>query len=116
MPAGDRTGPEGYGARTGRAMGYCSGYDSPGYTRSVPRGEGGFGRGGGFGGGYGRRFLHNASPEYYDDQYYGREPAYPRYEPKPEEEASYLNRIAESMEKELSEIKDRISKLAKKEE
>ncbi|MCF7946089.1 MAG: DUF5320 domain-containing protein, partial [Spirochaetia bacterium] len=27
MPRGDRTGPDGMGPRTGRALGYCSGYD-----------------------------------------------------------------------------------------
>ena len=32
MPAGDKTGPEGKGAMTGRGAGYCAGYDQPGYT------------------------------------------------------------------------------------
>ena len=41
MPAGDRTGPAGMGPRTGRAFGYCSGYDTPGYQK----GADGFGRG-----------------------------------------------------------------------
>lgn len=31
MPTGDRTGPMGEGPRTGRARGYCSGFDTPGY-------------------------------------------------------------------------------------
>jgi len=31
MPRGDRTGPLGMGPRTGRAMGYCSGFDAPGF-------------------------------------------------------------------------------------
>ncbi|MDD2512757.1 MAG: DUF5320 family protein [Proteiniphilum sp.] len=31
MPSGDRTGPMGQGPRTGRARGYCSGFDAPGY-------------------------------------------------------------------------------------
>ena len=38
MPAGDRTGPEGMGSRTGRGAGFCAGYESPGYA------SGGFGR------------------------------------------------------------------------
>ncbi|MEZ5020695.1 MAG: DUF5320 domain-containing protein [Bacteroidales bacterium] len=42
MPAGDRTGPEGKGPRTGRGFGFCSGYDAPGNSR---RGGGRFGRG-----------------------------------------------------------------------
>ena len=31
MPGGDRTGPLGMGPMTGRAAGYCAGYDVPGY-------------------------------------------------------------------------------------
>jgi len=31
MPAGDRTGPEGMGPRSGRGAGYCAGYGMPGY-------------------------------------------------------------------------------------
>ena len=47
MPAGDRTGPEGMGPRTGRGAGYCSGYDSPGYMNpAFGRGYGGWGAGG----------------------------------------------------------------------
>lgn len=51
MPAGDRTGPLGQGPRTGRASGFCSGYNTPGYVTSF---GGGMGRG--FGGGMGRGF------------------------------------------------------------
>ena len=46
MPRGDRTGPDAAGSRTGRGMGFCSGYDTPGYMNSR------FGRGGGFGRGF----------------------------------------------------------------
>lgn len=45
MPKGDRTGPYGEGARTGRSMGYCSGSDMPGNEYGHGRGQG-FGRGG----------------------------------------------------------------------
>jgi len=58
MPGGDRTGPVGYGTRTGRGfLGYCSGYDSPEFTKGYPRGRRGFGRGWsrGFGRGSQRR-------------------------------------------------------------
>ena len=56
MPRGNGTGPRGLGAMTGRAAGYCAGFNTtPGF------GGGGFGRGGGFGwnnwggcGGFGR--------------------------------------------------------------
>lgn len=43
MPAGDGRGPEGVGPMSGRGMGYCSGYDSPGWGQPGP------------GRGYGRR-------------------------------------------------------------
>ncbi|GAB6137911.1 DUF5320 domain-containing protein [Halanaerobaculum tunisiense] len=57
MPKGDGTGPEGLGAKTGRAAGYCAGFDQPGFAnnraprmglgrRSTNRGRArGFGRG-----------------------------------------------------------------------
>jgi len=35
MPGGDRTGPLGLGPRTGRAMGYCAGYSTPGFMNPV---------------------------------------------------------------------------------
>lgn len=55
MPQGDRTGPTGQGPRTGRALGYCSGYDKPGNTKGFDEGKGrGFGRGRGKGMGYGK--------------------------------------------------------------
>ena len=46
MPAGNRTGPQGMGPRTGRGAGYCAGNDSPGYVNQ--------GFGSGFGRGFGR--------------------------------------------------------------
>ncbi|MBN1780235.1 DUF5320 domain-containing protein, partial [bacterium] len=50
MPRGDRTGPAGMGPMTGRAAGFCSGYQVPGFMNR------GFGRGlgRGFGGPFGR--------------------------------------------------------------
>ena len=57
MPQGDRTGPDGQGSKTGRAMGFCTGNGSPGFTRGVSRGVGfrrGAGRG--LGTGLGRIF------------------------------------------------------------
>jgi len=48
MPRGDGTGPAGQGPMTGRGMGYCAGFNAPGYM------NGGFGRG--MGRGFGRGF------------------------------------------------------------
>ena len=56
MSAGDRTGPMGQGPGTGRALGFCSGYDDPGFTKGYGTGMGrryGFGRSRGRGMGYG---------------------------------------------------------------
>ena len=57
MPAGDRTGPRGMGSMTGRGMGYCGGYDAPGWANWGPGHRfyrrGGRGVRGGRWGGYG---------------------------------------------------------------
>jgi len=45
MPAGDRTGPRGRGARTGRGLGFCTGNNSPGYNNPQGRPFDGRGQG-----------------------------------------------------------------------
>ena len=47
MPAGDKTGPLGQGPMTGRGLGYCAGYNTPGYANPKPKRffRRGFGRG-----------------------------------------------------------------------
>jgi Family of unknown function (DUF5320) len=53
MPSGDRSGPMGQGSGTGRAVGLCYGFDTPGYTKgSGGRMGNGFGRGRGRGRGF----------------------------------------------------------------
>ena len=47
MPRGDGTGPAGQGSMTGRGMGFCTGFNAPGFMN--PGFGGGFGRGRGFG-------------------------------------------------------------------
>ena len=56
MPLGDKTGPRGKGARTGRGLGSCAPKDIDLAKESnLPRGlGGGYGRGFGAGAGYGR--------------------------------------------------------------
>ena len=49
MPRGDQTGPVGQGPMTGRGLGNCSGYNTPGFDRGTPRGGAGFARGAGAG-------------------------------------------------------------------
>ena len=56
MPRGDGTGPGGLGPMTGRALGYCAGFNTPGYSKGPGMGAGrGWGRGFGYGRGLGWR-------------------------------------------------------------
>ncbi len=79
MPRGDGTGPAGLGSRTGRGLGFCAGYDTPGFTKGPGAGMAwGFGRrglyspgrglalgrGGRWGGGGGRAGIFYAGPGY----------------------------------------------------
>jgi hypothetical protein len=56
MPGGDGTGPAGMGPMTGRAAGYCAGYQAPGYVNPIPGRGFGFGPFGGLRAGRGRGF------------------------------------------------------------
>ncbi len=62
MPGGDRTGPMGYGPMTGRRLGYCAGYQVPGFTNT----GGGMGMGWrrGRGRGFGRAFRSGPAASY----------------------------------------------------
>jgi len=111
MPAGDRTGPAGAGPRTGRGLGYCSGYNSPGYTKGVPRGGGGYGAGWGYGRGWGRGRGYGWGARSYGP-YYAAEPAPPAdtsqiadedRKQMLKDEAQELRRRLEDIEKELSD-------------
>ena len=64
MPRGDRMGPNSLGPMTGRGMGFCAGYDTPGYM-NPSSGYGrecgrGFGMRRGFGAGFGRGYAYRA--------------------------------------------------------
>jgi len=114
MPAGDRTGPWGQGPRTGRALGYCEGFDSPGYA--IPPGGGmGMGRGFRFRGGwgigrryYGRRGCY--APEYYR---YNIPPFQRYYGPTGEDELKFLKTEAERLKRYQKDLEKRINDLEK---
>mgnify|MGYP006290037961 CR=1 FL=1 len=119
MPGGDGTGPAGMGPMTGRAAGYCAGYQAPGYMNPVPgrgfgfgRGRGaGFGRGMGFGFRRPRAGYWNA-PYGVPAPYYGGTTYTAQYSaPAPEQEADMLKSQAEYFENALGEIKKRIGEL-----
>jgi len=105
MPFGDRTGPFGMGPMTGRGMGYCAGFPTPGFMNL------------GFGGrGFRWLWRMRAFPFWPGWGYY---PPYPPYGAEPEKakeaELEFLKREAHDLEMALSEIKKRIEELERKE-
>ena len=64
MPRGDKTGPLGEGPITGRGMGFCAGYNVPGYMNGGvnPRARGNFGFGRGMGRGNRWGFYATGQP------------------------------------------------------
>ncbi len=109
MPRGDRKGPEGRGPMTGRAMGFCAGYNQPGFTNNAPAmGYGrGMGRGfrGGFGRGAGRRFEYGYPMDYETSMI-----------PTKEEEMNSLKDQAARLKRSLNDIQKRLEELEKEEE
>lgn len=113
MPRGDATGPLGMGPMTGRAAGFCAGYNMPGYLNNAGGcGVGmGFGRGRGMrGGGFGfrNRFFATGIP---GRAWFGANAA-PYQQADPETEKQFLKNQANSMESELKAIKSRLEELA----
>lgn len=108
MPGGDKTGPMGRGPMTGRAAGFCTGkqipgYANPGYGQGIGRGRGqGFGR---RSWGRGRGFWWRND---YTEPY--SETIYPK--PNKEEEKTYLEETLKGLEKEIKDIRDRIKELS----
>lgn len=125
MPRGDRTGPVGLGPMTGRALGYCAGYDVPGYANPVGVGYGmGFGKGRGFG--YRHRYYATGFPRWSRFRpYWMHPPLYPpvtypyEYELGTDDEIQMLKEQTESLKKALKDAENRMkslkSKLEKKE-
>lgn len=113
MPRGDRTGPDGFGPRTGRGLGFCNEYASPGYAKGPGRGMGrgygrgcgrGFSRGPGRGYGRGQRFYDYAPAPFHDPYY--NEPA------TPEDEKKYLEEEMQILKERIEEVKDRLGKVS----
>jgi len=111
MPRGDRTGPAGMGPMTGRAAGYCAGYDMPGYANPVPGRGYGLGWGGGWGRGYRWRNWYYATglPGW---ARFGYAPAYAPYAPpSKEQEAEMLKQQADWLKEQLDAVSKRIAEL-----
>jgi hypothetical protein len=113
MPRGDRTGPEGRGPMTGRAAGYCAGYDVPGHANPIPGRGSGFGRSGGWG--RGRRWRHwFRAPGLPPWARVGARPRggpVPDAPPAPEEEAESLKEQAAWLKGQLDAVNRRITDL-----
>ena len=93
MPGGDRTGPQGFGPRTGRGLGDCAGNDWPGF-------------GPGFGRGRGWRFWARATGQ----------PGWLRFggwgaSPPPVDEATVLKTQAEQLQAQLNAVQQRVTEL-----
>ncbi len=116
MPGGDRTGPMGQGAMTGRRAGYCTGSKAPGYMNPVPGGRGfggvwgggfaGSGRGGGRGGGRGWRHWYHATGQPGWMRFGGGDPAGATNDP--EQQRRDLEEHARFLENELEQVKKRL--------
>ena len=101
MPGGDRTGPMGAGPMTGRAAGFCAGYQVPGYMNPVAGpGRGFWGRGGG------RGWRNRFSPGFgYQAPMVSQ--------PTAAEELESLKQQAQFLKNDLGQINDRIEQLEK---
>ena len=114
MPGGDRTGPNGDGALTGKGLGDCGGNTQGpirgrgfgrGFGMGMGRGRGrgpGLGRGMGFGRGMGRGFGLGANA----GNYYNNTP-----ELKPQQEADILKEEIKAMQNDIDSAKQRLSEL-----
>ena len=107
MSGGDGTGPAGFGPRTGRGMGYCSGFDAPGYFNAGFGRPFGAGRGGGRGRGGSRGRCIRFWPMVPDAAFGARQFAAPSSEVEMED----LEEMAESLEAQLKSIKARIEEM-----
>lgn len=130
MPAGDGTGPMGAGSMTGRGMGYCSGFQAPGFANA------GFGRGSAgrgavpFGRGRGNRFWARTTglPGWYRTGVgypaFGRWPAqaqtvpvqqtgFPFPQPTKEQELQSLDQEKDIIRQEMESIEKRIAEIKK---
>ena len=103
MPRGDRTGPRGLGPRTGRGLGYCSGFSAPGNTKEPAMSMGwGGGRCRGWRRGWGRGAslipypLPPGGPTMLD----------------PQEESKYLEVALTGLKSEIKRIEERLKELA----
>ncbi|MBN1898172.1 MAG: DUF5320 domain-containing protein [Spirochaetes bacterium] len=119
MPGGDRTGPLGMGPMTGRGLGFCAGYASPGYLNP----SFGLGRGMGFGRGRGRgrgfwRWGYYGNPYVNQVNYPYPITPYNPYTPQisAQEESKMLKDQIDFLEEQIKSARDRIKELERDQE
>ena len=98
MPRGNETGPSGQGQMTGRGMGFCAGFDSPGFMNN------GFGRG--MGRGFGR------------GDFAWKTNAMPIQQTQPaaiteKQEKQFLEQELSALKEEMKEIENRLKEIKK---
>ncbi len=104
MPGGDGRGPRGFGPMTGRATGYCAGFDIPGCVNFI--GQKIFKRWGGGRRGFRNQFYETGMPGW---QRTGRndDPMYNKYSFQAQrQDMSYNNQYAPTKEQELDILKN----------
>jgi hypothetical protein len=119
MPAGDGMGPVGMGPRSGRGMGYCGGYEAPGWANWGPgrmsRGRSGPGPRGRRMGGYGPG-RRGGGRGWRQGNYAAGAPRWARWDAAPippsrEQEIDVLKDEAEWLKEQLDAIGQRMNEL-----
>ncbi len=104
MPRGDRTGPLGMGAMTGRGAGFCTGYPAPGYANPV--------LGGGFGARGGRGWRNRLYATGQPGWAWANGPAF--VPPTQEQQTASLSAEAERLKSILADIERQLDQLRAK--
>jgi hypothetical protein len=107
MPGGDRTGPMGMGAMTGRAAGFCAGSTLAGFGSAGSRRGLGRGRGSGSGRGRRNRYYATGGPGFM--RYGGYVAPYGPADAGLEKQA--LKNQADALEAQLEAVKQRLSEI-----
>ncbi len=115
MPRGDGSGPDGMGPMTGRALGYCAGYETPGFVNGPGAGRRMAGNGRGRGGrGFRNQYYATGIPgrarDYYSRPYQPVQNSFSK-----EDEVRMLREQSEHLAKTLEDVNKRLLDLEREE-
>lgn len=121
MPKGDRTGPMGAGAKSGRMAGFCAGSNQPGYIRPAIAGGARMGMGlrnRGFGGpmNQGRRWWHGPMASGWPGRMAWGRGSIAAQPFNSEMEAEWLKNRSRALQSELDAINEQLKALNSEEE